>query len=485
MVYAVILIGLAIVSNRFAYERSNDSMPTGIYLTIHFALFAIMAGTAFGLWKKSALSRFQLRLIIGFAILFRIILIPSTPIHESDFYRYQWDGKVAKAGINPFLFEPGALEIWENGIVIPYIDSHTGVTWRGRDFSAEEILTLQKLAALRDENPVLFERVSHKVVTTIYPPVAQAVFWTSHALFGDSLAGLKFILILFDVGVIFCVVGILKALGRNSFGVIFYAWNPLVMKEFANSAHYDSVPIFFTVLAVYLAVKSKSQITSAAALAAGTLSKFFSILLVPILLVESPFKKNGRHFFRFVVPVAIFCALVAVGFTPHFLWNNAGPEHVFSGLKTYNAHWEYNAGLFAIFRNLLPFPSAKILSAILLIAVVGILTLIPTRDKTHLAQKAGIVVGSLFILSPTAFPWYFAWVLPFVCVFPKPSWLILGALLPINYLDFHSEESLPFAHATLWRIPWLSWICWGTFATLFAVESVCFWCLKKSAKRSN
>ncbi|MGY8643920.1 MAG: hypothetical protein ACKVJU_22845 [Verrucomicrobiales bacterium] len=460
-------------------------MPTGIYLTIHFALFAIMAGTAFGLWKKSALSRFQLRLILGFAILFRIILIPSTPIHESDFYRYQWDGKVAKAGINPFLFEPGALEIRENGIVIPYIDSQTGVTWRGRSFSSKEILTLEKLAALRDENPVLFERVSHKAVTTIYPPIAQAVFWTSSQLSSDSLAGLKFILVLFDIGVILCVVGILNALKRNPLGVIFYGWNPLVLKEFANSAHYDSVPIFFTVLAVYLAVKSKSQITSAAALAAGTLAKFFSILLVPILLVESPFQKEGRRFFKFIIPVAIFCALVAIGFFPHLIWDEAGLEHVFSGLKAYNAHWEYNAGLFAIFRNLLPFSSAKILSALLLISVVGILTLIPTRDKTHLAQKAGIVVGALFILSPTAFPWYFAWVLPFVCVFPKPSWLLLGALLPINYLDFHSAESLPFAHATWWGIAWLSWICWVTFATLFAVESTCFRGLKNSTNQPN
>ena len=71
---------------------------------------------------------------------------------------------------------------------------------------------------------MLFERVSHKAVTTIYPPVAQAVFWTSHAdCSSDSLAGLKFILVLFDVGVILCVVGILNALGRNPLGVIFYA----------------------------------------------------------------------------------------------------------------------------------------------------------------------------------------------------------------------------------------------------------------------
>ncbi len=448
-------------------------MPTGTYLTIHAGLFVIML--LVGGWfvkKRIDAGRTGVLTVIGFAVLFRVILIPSTPIHESDFYRYLWDGKVASAGINPFLYEPGALELWEKEIPLPFFDPDTGVMWRGREFSDSEAVILRQLAELRDENPELFERVSHKAVTTIYPPVGQGVYWVSSVLFGDSLAGLKVILVAFDIGVILVIVGLLRQLRRNTMGVIFYAWNPLVLKEFANSAHYDSVPIFFTTLAVYFAVKSHGRVMVGLSLAAGTLAKFFSVLLIPVLTIESPLRNNWRGCFRSLGPAAVFSVAVGLGFLPFLIWDEAGFENVFRGLTTYNGHWEYNAGLFAVFRNLLPFASAKLLSAGLLILVVGILTLIPTRDHRHLVWKAFAVVGALFVLSPTAFPWYFAWVLPFLCVFPRVSWLMMGALLPLNYLDFHSAESIPFAHATFWRIPSLSWICWGVFFILFCLESI-------------
>ncbi|NNE93913.1 MAG: hypothetical protein HKN23_19865 [Verrucomicrobiales bacterium] len=459
-----IWIALLVISPEFAWEIENDDRPTGRFLAAHFCAFTAMAVAGWFCVKRNSPvpdSRKNLVLLVGFAVLFRAILIPSTPIHESDFYRYQWDGKVAKAGINPFLYEPDALLLWEEEITLPKRDGF--LIRKGRKFSDEEIPLLEQLAALRDDNSELFDRVSHKPVTTIYPPMAQAVFWFSSTLFGDSLIGLKIVLALFDLGVIAVTVGLLHMLGISRLGVIFYAWNPLVLKEFSNSAHYDCVPIFFSMLAVFLAVRGAGKAKTALALAAGTLAKYFSVLLVPVLLFDSP-----KKWLKSVGPIAIFAGAVVVGFLPFWIWNEAGIARVFAGLEAYNRHWEYNPGVFAMIRNLTgDFVLAKKIVAVLLVLVVAIFSLI----RKPLAWKAFAVTGALFILSPTAFPWYFAWVLPFLCVFPRVSWLLLGGLLPIHYLDFHTAEAIPFAHAEFWHIRWLSWICWGAFGLAAVFES--------------
>ncbi len=46
------------------------------------------------------------------------------------------------------------------------------------------------------------------------------------------------------------------------------------------------------------------------------------------------------------------------------------------------------------------------------------------------------VVAALFLLSPTQFPWYYIWMLPFLAVQPRFSLLVMTVLLPLYYLRF-------------------------------------------------
>src|SRR5262245_20761542 len=52
----------------------------------------------------------HLRVIVGFAVAFRLLLLPSWPIQEIDFYRYLWDGRVTLAGCNPYHYSPDQIE---------------------------------------------------------------------------------------------------------------------------------------------------------------------------------------------------------------------------------------------------------------------------------------------------------------------------------------------------------------------------------------
>ena len=55
------------------------------------------------------------------------------------------------------------------------------------------------------------------------------------------------------------------------------------------------------------------------------------------------------------------------------------------------------------------------------------------RNAAETARRFLLVIAALFLLSPTQFPWYFLWMLPFLALRPRLSLLLLTALLPLYY----------------------------------------------------
>ena len=45
-------------------------------------------------------------------------------------------------------------------------------------------------------------------------------------------------------------------------------------------------------------------------------------------------------------------------------------------------------------------------------------------------------VTSLFLLSPVGDPWYFCWVIPFLCIYRQFSLIVLSFLLILHYFIF-------------------------------------------------
>ena len=58
--------------------------------------------------KKIQNNNLWLGLIIAVGLVSRIILIPSQPVLENDYYRYLWDGAVTAHGYNPYVYSPEA-----------------------------------------------------------------------------------------------------------------------------------------------------------------------------------------------------------------------------------------------------------------------------------------------------------------------------------------------------------------------------------------
>ena len=44
-----------------------------------------------------------------------------------------------------------------------------------------------------------------------------------------------------------------------------------------------------------------------------------------------------------------------------------------------------------------------------------------------------LTIGSILLLSPTVHPWYIMWLVPYLCFFPSPAWLMLTATVALSY----------------------------------------------------
>lgn len=81
-------------------------------------------------------------------------------------------------------------------------------------------------------------------------------------------------------------------------GLLFFAWNPLLLWETAGNGHNDMVMILFTLLSCYLLARGdRAVLLAPAALALAALSKFVPALLLPPMLaaIWQIYSPAGRH----------------------------------------------------------------------------------------------------------------------------------------------------------------------------------------------
>ncbi|MDO8489504.1 MAG: glycosyltransferase 87 family protein [Candidatus Omnitrophota bacterium] len=431
--------------NGFHYEIPNKNMPTAIFLVLFTMAFFIYLAVVVKIEKIPA-NVTSLGIIIIFSILFRLILLPSVAIHENDFYRYLWDGKSFKNGINPFKYAPAEVN----------------------SAKAETNPEIKRLKELRDKNPLYFERINHSGVPTIYPPVAQVVFAASSIVKEDSILALKSIFVFFDILALALIVLLLSHFKLNPSLAVIYGWSPLVLKEITNSGHYDSITIFLVLLSLYCIVKNKA-LAGSISLACASLTKFYPVVLLFLYIKRIKI----RHLLTF--------AIGAIGlYVPFFIWGHTGARKVFAGLGIYYEKWAYNGSLFVIVQSVLTMLHLRIISDLFLakfitgLAFIIWLSLSFTFKKSDepldLMKKTLFVLVALFLLNPVGEPWYFCWAIPFLCFFPYRSFLLLSWLLIFSYLSFAYDCGVMRTGSL--EIPILNVIQYAPFFLFFAWEFI-------------
>lgn len=359
--------------------------------------------------ERFALGRTALVVILGGALAFRLLALPLSPSLSTDVYRYQWEGRVQRAGINPYTTYPAALR-------------HLGLE------DPEHPLAVGPLTP------------------TLYPPLSEGSFsWAK------TVPGYKRLYTGLDVASIFLLLLLLAARKQPLTRVLMYAWNPTVVVAFAMCGHHDSLAIS-ALLAANLLIIADRRAASIVLLALSFLAKFFAAPLLPVFLKRS----RWRY-------AAIFAAVVVAGYLPYA---SAGRK-LLDGLSQYAAGWENND---SGFRLLLlagnSKPQAGLISAVLLAA----LLLFVLKRRMEPLRASLFLIAGLLLLSPNAFPWYFTWLIPFLCFYPSPPWLLLSTTCALGYSPViafaagqpYRDSPLVLALEYAPVFAWLVWEAWRT-----------------------
>ena len=405
-----LMVSLLWLSPHFRYERDIARMPVltlvGILVLAGVGLSALSA-----LIERSNPSRVLLVWIVGLGLLSRLVLMPSIPMLEDDFYRYLWDGAVLSEGLSPYQHSPVNAQ-------------------RGEGPPA--------LVELADNTPLIVERINYPDLKTVYPPVAELGFVVAHWLKPWSLMAWKVVLLVAECATLWLLLAILKYIGRSPLWVTLYWWNPLVIKEFFNSAHVDALMIPFVLGALLLSLRQRTTL-ACISLALATGIKIWPLLLLPVVLKASASDRRWRGGCIFLGLLGLQCLPVVM--------SGAGET---SGFLAYARVWEMNDALFMAIDWVIDtvgsvFGLAGEQTALLSRFVVGLVALgvsIAVSFRSH--TDTDVLIGSfllvttvVFLLSPTQFPWYYSWLVPFLVLRPCFPLLLLTPLLCLYYSRFY------------------------------------------------
>jgi alpha-1,6-mannosyltransferase len=395
--------------------------PLACHPAVLAALFVLYLGALWLVARRLVPTPRVVAAVLGFAILFRALML-TTPIYlSSDLYRYLWDGRVEWAGYNPYRYPPAAVE----------------------------------LEALRD--PLFHPLINRPTAVTAYPPGAQWLFALAALLAPGSILGWRLLLLGADIAIFWILLGVLRRVGAPPTAVLAYAWSPLVVFEGVQAGHVDIAMILFVLLAL-AARLDRFSVRAGVLLGVAVLIKVY-----PAILVAAWWRRRDWRF-----PAAVG-ATIALGYLPYVATVGLGAVGF---LPSYflDRREDFNVGLRALLTwttGLSGEVPRRVAILLLLAAVAAALAWI---GRAHAGGRltawhaGGLAVGVWLFLGPFSVqPWYVLWMVPFLCVKPSFAWLYFSGAVALSYAEYLVRGGLP----------WWAWL--GEYGPLYTLLALGAW----------
>ncbi len=423
---AATLAGAAALEAVFEMLRRLGNLKLHVVETIALALAAsVIYFIALYALEHSGDARAAFWLILAGAVVFRVTLVPLVPTLSDDIQRYRWDGHVQQAGWNPYLVRPDD----------------------------------PRLAPLRDPG---WSMMSGREVPTIYPPGAELVFRLTWRVLPGPV-GFKLPFLLADLLVVCMLAGWIRSTGGKNVQLAIYAWNPLVVVEFAASGHNDAVAIAGLVAAIVIIRRHGTM--STLLLTAAALAKAFPAALLPLWLRRAGWSK------------ALWAAALtgACVWPYRSVWSDFAHHRrppIFDTFAYYQSQ-NYYPSLYTVIAWFSG--SAELAAGVGMGVVAGLAIWVAARPDPlgaqplaggDAARAAYILVGTILMLAPNSCSWYFTWIVPLLCFFPlrgfSTAWLLLTVL---QFLSYH--VLIDYQATGRWHFdPFFQWLTYAPFYAL-------------------
>ncbi|MBW2936892.1 mannosyltransferase [Aureisphaera sp. CAU 1614] len=384
-------------------------------------LISLFGGLFILTYQLTKMYGWNFKLLLGLGIFFRIIFLFATPNLSQDFYRFIWDGQVLMQGYSPYLVSPETY--LQNPSLAGFVIPQAEVLYQG--------MGMPSIANF-----------------TNYPPMNQLCFALATYFGGKSIIGsvigLRIIIILADMGILYFGKKILEKLNLPIQNIFWYFLNPFIIIELTGNLHFEGVMLFFFVVSIFF-LQKKKWLLSAVFLGLSVSTKLIPLIFLPIFFQwfwkkEYSFPEGIANLTKYYL---VALGTVIITFLPFI-----SSEFMTNYLAT-NALWfqnfEFNASIYYIIREIgfqivgwnIIETVGKILPLIVIAFIIGITFF---RKNTSLIQLVSAMLFSIsfyFLLSTTIHPWYVATPL-LLCIFTKYRFpVVWSATVMLSYIAYN------------------------------------------------
>ena len=374
-----------------------------------FSQLLLLFALCFAAYVYLLNQRFPVWLGIGAAIVFRLLLLFAIPALSDDYFRFIWDGRLLVAGINPYLHLPSY-----------FMAANT-----------------PEVAGISKE---LFQQLNSPEYYSVYPPVAQFIFWLGTVVSPASVIGsmviMRAVLIIAEIGSIFLLQKLLRKTGVSNKHVLIYALNPLVILEITGNLHFEGLMIFFILLSLYLLVYHKVFLAGCAmGLAVG-------VKLLPLLFMPFIWRKSGTRQFL-IYAAATLITLIIIAFpliTPDVIAN------IFQSINLYFQRFEFNASIYYILRwigtTIIGYNPIAVIGPLLsLVTFLVIVALALSKKIGSVKRTMGFMAAALTLylfMATTVHPWYITTLVALTAVSHFRFAILWSGLAIVSYAAYRT-----------------------------------------------
>ena len=382
---ALLLLGFGMIAYTRQLVREYDHYSIGFSGCSAAHLILYVGAVLIFLLKPSNTDRFTFPIILAIAVACRLVVLFPDPELSSDVYRYAWDGVVQHAHINPYRYVPGN----------------------------------PALAFLRAPNYDLFNNMNRRdYAHTIYPPVAQILFYCITWI-SPTVTFMKMAMVLFEGLTLIGLVHLLRIFGFPREWTLLYAWFPMLIWEIGSSGHLDSVVMAFLVFAILFRYRRQPVLTGLF-LGLAVLTKFYPLVLFPALYQRGDWKMPATMAALAAFTYSLYLSAGRLVFG--FLGGYVQEEGMATGSRYFLLEFaQHLPGLHTLSNNAYLAFAGVVLLALTVWAwrtACPPQTLSTTPRAAFLPPALGLSLALMLLFSPH-YPWYVAWLVPFLVLMPS------------------------------------------------------------------
>ncbi len=258
---------------KWLYESSQTLSNDWVFFSVTIVL-VLLFFLYFLIFKK--IKNISFKKIFIFSIIINLLLWLIWPVASSDIFGYIYQGRV-----------------WVIFKENPHLISYSNF-----------------------QHDIFFDNLKNmwSGYTSRYGPVFTIINGFFTLLFKNNV-----ILNLFSLKLFFIIINILNGyliykITKNKEAFYLYALNPLILFEFAINGHNDVLFTFFVILAILFLNKKesglKNYLKSFFLLTLSVLTKFISIIFLPIFAIETFIKTNKKLLLIFCLSLIFFITLI-------------------------------------------------------------------------------------------------------------------------------------------------------------------------------